>query len=88
MMVVEVGRRLPLLLIQPLRHLVGNRKPPGEWRAVGVDGPEALQAPTVRQKLQDAGAAVPAPVADLRQFMVAETEKFRRIVDSAKVDAQ
>ena len=49
---------------------------------------EALKAPVVRQKLQDAGASVPAPVADLRKFMVDETEKFRRIADSAKIEAQ
>lgn len=47
---------------------------------------EALKSPVVRQKLQDAGAAVPAPVADLNKFMVDETEKFRRIADSAKIE--
>jgi tripartite-type tricarboxylate transporter receptor subunit TctC len=47
---------------------------------------EALQAPVVRQKLHDAGATVPAPVADLHKFMVDETEKFRRIADSAKIE--
>jgi len=46
----------------------------------------ALTAPVVRQKLQDAGASVPAPVADLPKFMVDETEKFRRIADSAKIE--
>lgn len=49
---------------------------------------QALQSPAVRQKLQDAGATVPAPVSDLRKFMVTETEKFRRIVDSAKIEAE
>ena len=47
---------------------------------------EALKSPVVRQKLQDAGASVPAPVADLQKFMVDETEKFRRIADSAKIE--
>lgn len=47
---------------------------------------EALKAPAVRQKLQDAGASVPAPVADLHKFMVDETDKFRRIAESAKIE--
>jgi tripartite-type tricarboxylate transporter receptor subunit TctC len=47
---------------------------------------EALKSPVVRQKLQDAGATVPAPVADLQKFMVSETEKFRRIAESAKIE--
>lgn len=47
---------------------------------------EALKAPAVRQKLQDAGASVPAPVADLHKFMVDETAKFRRIAESAKIE--
>jgi tripartite-type tricarboxylate transporter receptor subunit TctC len=47
---------------------------------------EALKSPAVLQKLHDAGATVPAPVADLRRFMVDETEKFRRIADSAKIE--
>lgn len=47
---------------------------------------EALKSPVVRQKLQDAGATVPAPVADLDKFMVSETEKFRRIAESAKIE--
>lgn len=49
---------------------------------------EALNAPAVRQKLEAAGASVPVPVADLRKFMVAETEKFRRIVEVAKIEAE
>lgn len=49
---------------------------------------EALKAPALRQKLQDAGASVAAPVADLHKFMVDETEKFRRIADTAKIDGQ
>jgi tripartite-type tricarboxylate transporter receptor subunit TctC len=47
---------------------------------------EALKSPVVRQKLHDAGASVPAPVADLQKFMVDETEKFRRIADSARIE--
>jgi tripartite-type tricarboxylate transporter receptor subunit TctC len=47
---------------------------------------EALTSPVVRQKLQDAGATVPAPVADLNKFLVDETEKFRRIADSANIE--
>lgn len=47
---------------------------------------EALKSPVVRQKLQDAGATVPAPVADLQKFMVSETEKFRRIAESARIE--
>jgi tripartite-type tricarboxylate transporter receptor subunit TctC len=47
---------------------------------------DALKSPAVLQKLHDAGATVPAPVADLRRFMVDETEKFRRIADSAKIE--
>lgn len=49
---------------------------------------EAINAPAVRQKLQDAGASVPAPVADLHKLLVDETEKFRRIADTAKIDGQ
>lgn len=47
---------------------------------------EALKAPAVLQKLHDAGATVPAPVADLHKFMVDETEKFRRIAHVAKIE--
>jgi tripartite-type tricarboxylate transporter receptor subunit TctC len=47
---------------------------------------EALKSPTVLQKLKDAGATVPPPVPDLHRFMVEETEKFRRIADSAKIE--
>ena len=49
---------------------------------------EALKAPAVRQKLEAAGASVPAPVADLPKFMLAETEKFRRIAQGAKIEAE
>lgn len=47
---------------------------------------EALKSPQVRQKLQDAGATVPAPVEDLHKFMVSETDKFRRIAESARIE--
>lgn len=46
----------------------------------------ALKSPQVRQQLQDAGATVPAPVADLHKFMVEETEKFHRIAQSARIE--
>jgi tripartite-type tricarboxylate transporter receptor subunit TctC len=49
---------------------------------------QALNAPAVRQKLQEAGASVPTPPADLRKFMVDETAKFHRIVETAKIEAE
>lgn len=49
---------------------------------------EALKAPAVRQKLEAAGASVPAPVADLPKFMRTETDKFRRIAEGAKIEAE
>jgi tripartite-type tricarboxylate transporter receptor subunit TctC len=49
---------------------------------------QALNSPAVRQKLQEAGASVPAAPADLRKFMVDETEKFRRIADTAKIETE
>ena len=67
--------------------LAGPKGMPKEIVAkVRAAAQEALKAPVVRQKLQDAGASVPAPVADLSKFMVEETEKFRRIADSAKIE--
>ena len=49
---------------------------------------QALNTPAVRQTLQDAGASVPTPPADLHKFMASETEKFRRIVDIARIEAE
>ncbi len=46
---------------------------------------EAMQSPDLRKKLEDSGSTVAAPVADLPRFLEAETAKYKKVVDHAKI---
>lgn len=46
---------------------------------------EALQAPELRKKLEDSGSTLAPAGADLPRFLAAETAKYRRIVEFAKI---
>jgi tripartite-type tricarboxylate transporter receptor subunit TctC len=46
---------------------------------------EALQAPELRKKLEDAGATLAPPNADLATFLSTEVTKYKKIVDFAKI---
>ncbi|GHC75873.1 ABC transporter substrate-binding protein [Pseudorhodoferax aquiterrae] len=46
---------------------------------------EALQAPELRKKLEDSGSTLALAGADLPRFLAAETAKYRRIVEFAKI---
>jgi tripartite-type tricarboxylate transporter receptor subunit TctC len=46
---------------------------------------EAMQSPELRKKLEESGSTVAPPNIDLPQFLNAETAKYRKIVDHAKI---
>jgi tripartite-type tricarboxylate transporter receptor subunit TctC len=46
---------------------------------------EAMQSPELRKKLEDNGSTVAPAIADLPQFLNAETAKYRKIVDHARI---
>ncbi len=46
---------------------------------------EAMQSPELRKKLEDSGSTVAPPQGDLPQFLSAETAKYKKIVDHAKI---
>lgn len=46
---------------------------------------EAMQSPELRKKLEDSGSTVAPAIADLPRFLDAETAKYRKIVDHAKI---
>lgn len=46
---------------------------------------EALQAPELRKKLEDAGSVIAPLNVDMPRFLAAETAKYQKIVDFAKI---
>ncbi len=46
---------------------------------------EAMQSPDLRKKLEDSGSTVSPPQGDLIRFLDAETAKYKKIVDHAKI---
>lgn len=46
---------------------------------------EAMQSPELRKKLEDSGSTVAPAVADLPQFLNAETAKYKKVVDHARI---
>jgi len=46
---------------------------------------EAMQSPELRKKLEDSGSTVAPAIADLPQFLNAETAKYKKIVDHARI---
>lgn len=46
---------------------------------------EALQSPELRKKLEDSGSTLAPANIDLAQFLNAETEKYKKIIDHARI---
>jgi tripartite-type tricarboxylate transporter receptor subunit TctC len=46
---------------------------------------ESLQAPELRKKLEDSGSTLAPPAVDMARFLDAETAKYEKIVESAKI---
>ncbi len=46
---------------------------------------EAMQSPELRKKLEDSGSTVAPPDVDMPRFLNAETAKFKKIIDHAKI---
>jgi hypothetical protein len=47
---------------------------------------EALKAPALRQKLEASGSTVVSRQPELRVFMTAESAKFKRMAEVAKIE--
>lgn len=47
---------------------------------------DVLKMPEFRSKMQESGSTVAAPGVDLAQFQRKETEKYKRIVEFARIE--
>lgn len=91
----SIAGDIPALAEHPLLSKVDISSWFGLWGPAGLPAPvaarlrtalaEALASPELRTKLGEAGATVWAPGADLAAYQANEIQKYRRVVEFAKI---